>query len=113
MEDRRNLRDDATAGADLAPEAHNSEQDDEGAQAQTLADEALGRSASSFGLSDSAKAPSGIEDGGPPDLVDHMRQMERSGRIDMSAFRGERSDDDDEGTFGEQGREDDYPHGAE
>lgn len=29
--------------ADAAPEAHNVEQDDEGAQAQTLADEALAR----------------------------------------------------------------------
>jgi hypothetical protein len=42
-----------------------------------------------------------------------MLQMESSGRIDMSAYRGERSDDDEEGTFGEQGREDDFPLGAE
>ncbi|HUQ13889.1 MAG TPA: hypothetical protein VM055_06400 [Novosphingobium sp.] len=112
MENRRNP-DDVTAERDLAPEAHNSEQDDEGSQAQTLADEALGRTGTSFGLSDSEKAPGGAEDGGLPDLVDHMRQMETSGRIDMSAYRGERSDDDEEGTHGEQGREDDFPLGAE
>lgn len=113
MEERRNSSNDVTAERDLAPEAHNSEQDDEGAQAQTIADEALGRTGSSFGLSDSEKVSGGIEDDGVPDLVDHMRQMESSGQIDMSAYRGERSDDDEEGTFGEQGREDDFPLGAE
>ena len=114
MDDRRTPPSDVTAERDLAPEAHNSEQDDEGAQAQTLADEALGRVGVTFGLSDSEKVGGGIEDdGGTPDLVDHMRQMESSGRIDMSAFRGERNDDDEEGALGEQGREDDYPLGAE
>ena len=39
------------------------------------------------------------------DLVDHMRQMDSSGRIDMSAFRGERNDDDEEGMLGEDGEE--------
>ena len=96
---------------DLAPEAHNSEQDDEGAQAQTLAEEALrGRSE---GLSDSEKVPGGDPGDGTPDLVDHMNQMASSGRIDMSAFRGERSDDDEEGLYGQDGIEDDTPRGAE
>ena len=35
--------------AGLAPETFNDEQDDEDAQAQTLADEALGRSPESYG----------------------------------------------------------------
>ena len=46
-----------------APEAFNAEQDDEPAQAQSVADEALGRTSSSFGLSDTEKVASdGDED---------------------------------------------------
>ena len=96
---------------DLAPEAHNTEQDDEGSQAQTVADEALrgGREI----VSDSEKVPGGDPGDGTPDLVVHMNQMASSGRIDMSAFRGERSDDDEEGLYGQDGIEDDTPRGAE
>ena len=103
--------DDPHRNADLAPEAHNSEQDDEGSQAQTVADEALrgGREI----VSDSEKVPGGDPGDGTPDLVDHMNQMASSGRIDMSAFRGERSDDDEEGIYGADGIEDDTPRGAE
>jgi hypothetical protein len=103
--------DDPRLNQDLAPEAHNSEQDDEGAQAQTLAEEALHRRGE--GLSDTEKVSRGEPDDGTPDLVDHMNQMASSGRIDMSAFRGERSDDDEEGIYGEDGIEDDTPRGAE
>ena len=103
--------DDRRLNHDLAPEAHNTEQDDEGAQAQTVADEALrGRGES---VSDSEKVPGGDPGDGVPDLVDHMNQMASSGRIDMSAFRGERSDDDEQGLYGEDGIEDDTPRGAE
>ena len=42
------------ADNDQAPEAHNQSQDDAGEQAQTLADEALGRS-SDFDFGDSEK----------------------------------------------------------
>ncbi|MBW8754992.1 MAG: hypothetical protein JF595_12735 [Sphingomonadales bacterium] len=91
---------------DLAPENQNSEQDDEDSQAQTLADEALGRSSDDFGLDDSEKVPSGEDSDDVEDLVDHMRQMERSGRIDNDAFRGERNDDDEEGLLGEEGEDD-------
>ena len=104
--------DDPRLNDDLAPEAHNSEQDDEDSQAQTLADEALRRRAEAF--SDSEKVNRGGELGsGTPDLVDHMNQMATSGRIDMSAFRGERNDDDETGLYGEEADEDDFPHGAE
>ncbi len=91
---------------DLAPENLNPEQDDEPTQAQTLADEALGRSSDDFGLEDSEKVPGGDGDDDVQDLVDHMRQMERSGRIDNDAFRGERNDDDEEGLLGEEGEDD-------
>jgi len=96
---------------DLAPEAHNAEQDDEGAQAQTLADEALRGPRQVF--SESEKVGGGELGSGTPDLVDHMNQMATSGRIDMSAFRGERNDDDETGLYGEEAEEDDFPHGAE
>lgn len=92
-----------------APEAVNLEQDDEGAQAQTVADEALGRvqggpgtgrGAEPFGLDDTEKVKTGDETDDVQDLVDHMRQMETSGRIDMSAFAGERNDDEEECRYG-------------
>ncbi len=91
-----------------APEAHNREQDDEEAQAQSVA-EAARREAR---LVNSDKKPSGDESDDVQDLVDHMRQMERSGRIDMDAYRGERSDDDEEDDLGPGGVEDDAPRGA-
>jgi hypothetical protein len=42
-----------------------------------------------------------------------MNQMASSGRIDMSAYRGERNDDDVEQALGPEGEEDDFPRGAE
>ncbi|MCA1661586.1 MAG: hypothetical protein LC648_05295 [Novosphingobium sp.] len=103
--------DDPRLNDDLAPEAHNAEQDDEGAQAQTLADEALRGTRKGYGASE--KVGSDGLGNGTPDLVDHMNQMATSGRIDMSAFRGERNDDDETGLYGEEAEEDDFPHGAE
>ena len=98
-----------------APEAHNQSQDDAGEQAQTLAEEALGRS-SDFDTGDSEKPEyEGVSDtdgDSTPDLVDTMNQMVSSGHIDMGAFRGERNDDDEEDALGEQGLEDDGPRGA-
>lgn len=91
-----------------APEAVNREQRDDDAQAQSVAEDARrGRR-----LEDSAKPPSRDERDDTQDLVDHMRQMERSGRIDMDAYRGERSDDDEEGELGPGGIDDDEPRGA-
>lgn len=91
-----------------APEARNREQDDEEAQAQSVA-AAVRRERP---LADSEKARSGDEDDDVQDLVDHMRQMERSGVIDMDAYRGERSDDDEDDELGPGGVEDDEPRGA-
>lgn len=96
----------------LAPEAHNQSQDDSGEQAQTLADEALGR-ASAFEFGESEKVGDNPDGDSTPDLVDTMNQMVSSGHIDMGAFRGERSDDDEEDAYGEQGMEDEGPRGAE
>jgi len=91
-----------------APEAHNREQDDEEAQAQSVAEAARQARLQE----DSDKAPGGDETEDAQDLVDHMRQMERSGIIDMDAYRGERSDDDEDGELGPGGVEDDEPRGA-
>jgi len=103
--------------ASLAPEAHNPEQDDEAEQAQTIADEALGRTPSPD-AGDSERQPASgtdIDDdaGSTPDVVDHMNQMRSDGRIEMSAYRGERMDDDIEQGLGPQGVDDDTPRGAE
>jgi len=91
--------------SDDAPESFHGEQDDEGAQAQTVADDAI------RGLADAQVSvesehggttnPAQIEPDDAQDVVDHMHQMERSGRIDMDAYRGERSDDDEPDTLGE------------
>jgi hypothetical protein len=102
----------ARAEAELAPEVHNAEQDDESAQAQTLAEEALGRR-SAFEGSETERAGPEDETTDMPDVVDHMNQMVTSGQIDNSAFLGERADDDEDGSLGEQGREDDFPRGID
>ena len=84
----------------LAPETHNSEQDDEPGQAQTVAEDAR-RPRLSGTDGGSVKARSRNGDGeGSQDLVDHMRDMERSGRIDMGAFRGEPNMDDEDEAYG-------------
>ncbi|QOV93736.1 MULTISPECIES: hypothetical protein [unclassified Novosphingobium] len=100
-----------------APEAVNTEQEDGDAQAQTVADEALSRATSVLGEQDLGEKVTGQGLGGDdadvPDLVDHMKQMVSSGRIDMSAYRGERNDDDEAGIYGEGVPEDDEtPRGA-
>lgn len=80
---------------DLAPETHNSEQDDEQSQAQTVADQAQALRKGDPTASvkhDSTEIP---------DVVDHMRDMESSGRIDMGAYRGEPNMDDDDDKYGE------------
>lgn len=87
--------------SDLAPETVNDEQEDESSQAQTIADEAIDRDTSVLGLEDSEKVSTGDDSDDVQDLVDHMVQMETSGRIDMSAFRGEPNDDDEEGRYGD------------
>lgn len=88
---------------DSAPELHNSEQDDEPDQAQTVAEEALSGAASDASPLDSTKNPNpgDLTDDSTQDLVDHMKDMEQSGRIDMGAFDGEDNHDDEEDKYGE------------
>jgi hypothetical protein len=93
--------------SDDAPEAYNSEQDDEQAQAQTVADDAIRGKADQMGYGNSQHGgetnPAQIQPDDSQDGVDHMNQMEQSGRIDMDAYRGERNDDDEPGSLGAQG----------
>lgn len=84
-----------------APELANSEQDDESEQTHTVANEALdgeGRAASPLD-SEKSGTDSDLMDDSTQDLVDHMRDMEQSGRIDMDAFRGEDNHDDNEDKY--------------
>lgn len=90
--------------AEEAPELHNAEQDDEAGQAQTLADEAIAGEAREASPLDSLKPDDEGEvmDDSSQDLIDKMRDMEQSGRIDMGAFRGEPNHDDEDETYGEE-----------
>lgn len=83
------------------PDTVNTEQEDEDAQSQEIASEAMVRNTSVLGLSDSEKVSTGDDTDDVQDIVDHMLQMDSSGHIDMSAFRGERNDDDEEGMYGD------------
>ena len=89
----------------LAPETHNDEQDDEREQAQEVATEARNKDAEASPL-DSTKAKSRLGDNSGQDIVDHMRDMEQSGRIDMDAYRGEPNLDDNEDKYGESNKVD-------
>ena len=90
----------------LAPENENSEQLDGDAQAQTVTEDALTRATSVLGT-DSVHVPSAPGEPDAQDLVDHMKQMDRSGTIDMSAYAGEPSHDDEPDTYGKPGDGDD------
>jgi hypothetical protein len=96
--------------AEQAPELHNAEQDDELEQAQTVAGEARYKDAEASPL-DSVKAdePGEVMDDASQDLIDKMRDMEQSGRIDMGAYRGEPNMDDNEDKYGEENKLDDLP----
>jgi hypothetical protein len=96
--------------AEQAPELHNAEQDDELEQAQAVAREAGVKDAEASPL-DSVKPdePGEVMGDASQDLIDKMRDMEQSGRIDMAAYRGEPNMDDDEDKYGEDNKLDDMP----
>ncbi len=91
-----------------APEMHNDEQEDERSQAQQIAEEARNKDGEASPL-DSTKVSGGIEDDSTQDLIDHMRDMESSGRIDMDAYAGEENLDDNEDKYDDDNRVDDLP----
>ena len=86
----------------LAPETHNDEQDDHRSQAQEVAAQAQQLASETRSPTESVKSDnsSGLMGDSTQDTVDHMRDMESSGRIDMDAYRGEPNHDDNEGKYG-------------
>lgn len=94
--------------ADQAPEMHNDEQDDHRNQAQEVATEAQQLTPNTGSPTESVKSDnsSGLMNDSTQDLVDHMRDMESSGRVDMDAFRGEPNHDDNVDKFGKEHKPD-------
>ncbi len=81
----------------LAPETHNDEQDDHRSQAQEVAEDAQDPSSGEAGGTESRKPASPDVDGiagGATDMIDEIRKMEDTGRIDNSAYAGEPNHDD-------------------
>ena len=79
------------------PDRQNSEQDEEGTQAQDVARDALDR-ADPIAESEPG-SPEDAADLVPrdvPDLTEIQKDMLRSGRIDLSAFEGEEGMDDED-----------------
>ena len=78
------------------PDLQNSEQNEEGTQAQDVAEEALhpqlGEESEPGGKPD----PADLVPRDVPDLVDKEEEMLRTGRIDLDAFEGEEMMDDED-----------------
>ena len=86
----------------LAPETHNDEQDDHRSQAQEVAEQAREVTSETGSPTESIKSDnsSGLMGDSTQDTVDHMRDMESSGRIDMDAYTGEPNHDDNVDKYG-------------
>jgi hypothetical protein len=88
--------------AALAPETHNSEQSDYLSQAQRIAAQAKQHRHAKPGGTESTKVAQDTPDnigGSETDLIDQMREMEQSGKIDNGAFAGEPDHDDNDNTY--------------
>lgn len=88
--------------AGLAPETHNDEQNDHRSQAQKVAQQAKATTIETRSPTESKKSEnqSGLMGDSTQDTVDHMRDMESSGRIDMDAYKGEPNHDDNVDKYG-------------
>lgn len=91
-----------TQAAQTAPELHNAEQDDGNDQAQQIAEEARALTPGVGSPTESEKPKGGgdLMEDSTQDLIDKMRAMESSGRIDMGAYEGEPNFDDEDETYG-------------
>ena len=94
--------------AALAPETHNDEQDDHRSQAQEVAEQARQLTPQTSSPTESLKSPnsSGVMGDSTQDVIDHMRDMESSGRVDMDAYNGEPNHDDNVDKYGEEHKPD-------
>ena len=92
----------------LAPETHNDEQDDHRNQAQEVAEQAQQVTTETTSPTESEKSDnkSGLMGDSTQDTIDHMRDMESSGRIDMDAYRGEPNHDDNVDKYGKDNKPD-------
>lgn len=112
MTDPRPTRDpignDGERDPDLAPETFNDEQEDESTQTQSVAAGALAGDAQDRSPLDSVKDdnPSSLMGDSSQDLIDRMRDMESSGRVDMSAYEGEPNHDDNEDKYAQANKVD-------
>ena len=88
--------------AGLAPETHNDEQDDHRDQAQEVAEQAKALTEETGSPTESTKInrPGEPMGSSAQDTVDHMRDMESSGRVDMDAYANEPNHDDDVDKYG-------------
>ena len=94
--------------ANLAPETHNDEQDDHRSQAQEVAEQAQDEASQEPGGTESRKPASpGVDNvaGNETDMIDQMRDMEDTGRIDHGAFAGEPNHDDNTSKYDGKDRE--------
>ncbi len=110
MSDSKTLSQEARQ-SDLAPEMHNDEQDDHRSQAQEVAQQAENLTEETASPTESTKGPnkSGLMGDSTQDTIDHMRDMESSGRIDMAAYNGEPNYDDEDGKYGDGHKSKDDP----
>ncbi|MDG5748282.1 hypothetical protein P8Q88_08815 [Qipengyuania sp. XHP0207] len=94
--------------ANLAPETHNDEQDDHRMQAQEVAEQARATTRETHSPTESTKGDnkSGLMGDSTQDTIDHMRDMESSGRIDMDAYKGEPNHDDNVDKYGKDNKPD-------
>ena len=90
----------------LAPENENREQVDRDAQAQTVAEDAMERTVSVLGTDETEKKSSSLNPANTQDVVDHMKQMDNGGKIDMSAYAGEPNHDDNVDKYGKPSKVD-------
>ncbi len=94
--------------ASLAPETHNDEQDDHRSQAQEVTEQARALTPGTGSPTESVKGPgeSGLMNDSTQDIIDRMKDMESSGRIDMDAYRGEPNHDDNVDKYGKPAKPD-------
>ncbi|WP_271078894.1 hypothetical protein [Aurantiacibacter sp. MUD61] len=94
--------------AKLAPETHNDEQDDHRMQAQEVSQQAQNLSPKTASPTESTKVTDSIavQGASKQDTVDHMRDMESSGRVDMDAYAGEPNHDDNVDKYGKDKKPD-------
>ncbi|MEE4201024.1 hypothetical protein [Erythrobacter sp.] len=83
--------------ADMAPELHNDEQKDRMSQAQFVAAQAKDHEHKAAGSTESLEVDASgnkVAPGNKNDLIDEMRDMEDTGKIDNGAYAGEPNHDD-------------------